>query len=82
MMKIKMLVISFMVIALPGLTACTTNTQYPNNVEFRPGYPGSIGGLGAANYNVSYGPNANQIDYNHDSSVGYGGVNVYDYHSI
>lgn len=80
-MKNKIIMTSLMIIVLQGLNGCASTT-YPNDVEYRPGYLGSVGGAGAANYNVGYGPDANAVDFNHDSSVGYGGVNVYDFNSI
>lgn len=79
-MKTKMLMISLFVVSLTCLNGCATNKpSYDDGLIYRSGYASQSMNYQAANYNVGYGPDANEIDFNHDGVVGYGGVNVYDF---
>ncbi|MDP3706278.1 MAG: hypothetical protein Q8R24_10320 [Legionellaceae bacterium] len=79
-MKSKMILTSLGIAFLMFLNGgCATNSSLASThyYDSRTGYIDQTTNYDDANYNVSYGPNASDTDFNHDSSVGYGGVNVY-----
>lgn len=82
-MKTKVLMSGVFVIYLVFLNGCA-NSNRPDidEVNYRPGYVNNTINYQPANYDVGYGPGANEIDFNHDAAVGYGGVNVYDYNTM
>jgi len=78
-MKIEVRKICLLITLLSSLAGCATNPNIPTSdyVVYRPGT-----GYGYNSYNVGYGPGDTDTDFNHDSVVGYGGVNVYDYDAL
>ncbi len=81
-MNAKIIIAMVLATVMGVLTGCTLNSDgpAPGYVDYTPGYYGyKVGYDGTANPDIGYGPNADDTDFNHDSAVGYGGVNVYDY---
>lgn len=68
LMSTKIVTAGLCLIFMGMLTSCTIRSTSPTTTEIysRP-------------YTVNYQPNPNDTDFHHDSLVGYGGVNVYDY---
>ena len=83
-MKTKIIRVGLSIVFLTLLNGCTVNSSGPSSddVNYRSPYQGHKIVYNGANYDVGYGPDADDIDFNHDSAVGYGGVNVYDYNGI
>lgn len=78
-MKSKIAMTGLLVILLMCLDGCSANAGKPmtNYVDYRTAYVDQTSDYDSANYDVGYGPNAVDTDFNHDSAIGYGGVNVY-----
>ena len=75
------IIITFFFVILGGCTVSSSGVS-ADNMGYQPDAIDYTGAYQTNDSYVRYGPNINRINYNHNSSIGYGGVNVYSYQGV